>query len=55
MMSFFDRALRALARIATPLMRFREGRSKLFEGRQRKELEMERIDRLRNPSNYQGR
>jgi len=55
MILFFDRALRAIAKIATAVTRFRQRRSKLFEGRQREELEAERIDRLRNPSNYQGR
>jgi len=55
MILFFDRVLRAIAQIATALTRLRERRPRLSEGRQRKELEAERLDRLRNPSNYQGR
>jgi len=47
--------MRALARIATPLMRFRERRRETIASGQRRDLEAERLDRLRNPSNYQGR
>ena len=55
MMIFFDKAMRALARIATPLMRLRERHRETIASDQRKNLEAERLDRLRNPSNYQGR
>jgi hypothetical protein len=69
MTPFLDKILRAGGKIATVLARFRE-RTELiflskrenarrasgrFETLKRKEMEAERIDRLKNPSNYQGR
>ena len=69
MTPFLDKILRAGGTIATALARFRD-RTELmflskreyarrasgrFETLKRKEMEAERIDRLRNPSNYQGR
>ena len=69
MTPFRDKMLRAGGTIATALARFREKTelvflskrenarraSGRFETLKRKEMEAERIDRLRNPSNYQGR
>jgi hypothetical protein len=52
---FFERAFRALAKAVTALVRSRQIPSHAFANRKRKELEAERLDRLRNPSNYQGR
>jgi len=49
-----DKALRAGGKIVTALTRF-WGRHAGFEIRKRKEMEAERIDRLRYPSKYQGR
>jgi len=67
-MTFLEKILRAAAAIATALARFRDRTALIFaskaaharasvrfETRKRKELEAERLDRLRNPSNYQGR
>jgi hypothetical protein len=68
MTRFFGKILGAVAKIATALARFRPviGRiflskrenarraSGRFEALKREEIEAERIDRLRNPSKYQG-
>jgi hypothetical protein len=55
MTQFFDKAIRAVAKMTTLLGALWEKRSGRFEALQRKKMEAERIDRLRNPSNYQGR
>ena len=66
MKPFFNKMVRVGGAIATALTRFRESvfHSKLenarrasgrFETLKRQEMEAERIDRLRNPSDYQGR
>jgi hypothetical protein len=69
MTPFLDKMLRAGGTIAAALARFRKGSELIFlskrenarrasgrlEALKRKKMEAERIDRLRNPSNYQGR
>jgi hypothetical protein len=55
MTPFVDKTLRAGAKIATALAQFWERRAPGFETRKQKEMEAERIDRLRYPSKYQGR
>lgn len=55
MTQFFERAIRARARIAKALGSFWERRARGLEALKRKEMEAERIDRLRNPGNYHGR
>jgi hypothetical protein len=56
MRQFFDKAIRAIAKIATAVAGLWERRSPaVIETLSRKKMEAERIDRLRNPSNYQGR
>jgi len=55
MTAFFDKAVRVCGKIATALARFRERRAGRVEALKQKEMEAERIDRIRNPSNYQGR
>ena len=69
MTAFLDKLLRAGKSLATALLRLREKAALIFlsqrenakrafgklETRKRKEMEAERIDRLRNPRNYQGR
>jgi hypothetical protein len=67
-MTFLEKILGAGRTIATALARFRDRTALIFpsktaharaslrlETRKRKELEAERLDRLRNPSDYQGR
>ena len=69
MIPILDRILRPGGRVAKALARFREGTELFFLSRRentrrasaksealnRKEIEAERIDRLRNPTDYQGR
>jgi hypothetical protein len=69
MTRLFDKILRAIGKSATALSRFRQATGLIFlskrenarralgrvETLQREEKEAERIDRLRNPSHYQGR
>jgi hypothetical protein len=55
MKEFFDKAIHAVAQIAAVLTRLWEKRSGRLETLNRKQMEAERLDRLRNPSNYQGR
>jgi hypothetical protein len=69
MTPFFDKVSRAFGTIARALARLRERTGKAFlskgenfthasersERLKREEMEAERIDRLRNPSDYQGR
>ena len=69
MIPFLDKLFRGGGAIATALARFRKGTeliflskrektkrvSERFETSKRKEMETERLDRLRHPSNYQGR
>jgi|GraSoiStandDraft_37_1057305.scaffolds.fasta_scaffold1540620_1 hypothetical protein len=69
MTPFLDKLLRAGGPIATALTRFRKKTELIFlskrenakrasgrfETLKRKEMEAERLDRLRNPRNYQGR
>ena len=69
MTPFLDKIFRAGGTIVTALARFRERVELVFlskrenarraagtlEALKRKEMEAERLDRLRNPSNYQGR
>jgi len=69
MTPFLDKILRAGGTIVAALARFRKRTELIFlsrrenarrasgrlEALKRKEMEAERIDRLRNPSNYQGR
>jgi hypothetical protein len=59
MTPFLDKILQAGGAVATAMARFwgRSGRraSLRIETLKRNELEAERIDRLRNPRNYQGR
>jgi hypothetical protein len=56
-----EKMLRAVAKIAAVLARFRKRTALIFlpsarlETLKRQEMEAERLDRLRNPSNYQGR
>jgi hypothetical protein len=66
---FLDKILRVNRTIATALARFRKRTQLIFlsknentmpasatlETLKRKEMEAERLDRLRNPRNYQGR
>jgi len=65
----FDKVSRAFEAMASALARFRERTRQAFLSkreshthtserslrRKREEMEAERIDRLRNPSNYRGR
>ena len=69
MTPLFDKILHARKSLAAALLRLREKAALIFlsqrenakrafgklETRKRKEMEAERIDRLRNPRNYQGR
>ncbi len=69
MTPLWDTLFRAGGKIETALARFRGGlvrfflsnreaarrASEKFDALQRKALEAERIDRLRNPGNYQGK
>jgi len=59
MTPFLDKILQAGGAVAMSMARFwgRSGRrtSLRIETLKRNELEAERIDRLRNPRNYQGR
>jgi hypothetical protein len=69
MTPLLEKILRAGRAIAAALARFRERTELIFlskrenarrasgrvETLKRKEMEAERLDRLRNPSNYQGR
>jgi len=69
MTPFLEKMFRAGGTIATALARFRERVELIFlskrenarraagrlEALKRQEMEAERIDRLRNPGNYQGR
>jgi hypothetical protein len=69
MTPLLDKILRAAGKIGTALARFRERTELIFHSKsenakralgrfetlKRQEMEAERIDRLRNPSNYQGR
>jgi hypothetical protein len=69
MTPFLDKLLRAGGPVGNALARFRKKAELIFlskrenarrafgrlETRNRKEMEAERIDRLRNPGNYQGR
>jgi len=55
MTQFFDKAIRACGRMATLLGGLWARRSGRFERLKQKEMEAERLDRIRNPSNYQGR
>lgn len=69
MTPFFQKLLRAGVNIETVIKRVRERIGRLFrskaevarrpfgrlETRERREMEAERLDRLRNPSDYQGK
>jgi hypothetical protein len=55
MRPFVDKTLRAGAKLATALAQLWERRASGSEMRKRKEMEAERIDRLRYPAKYQGR
>jgi hypothetical protein len=48
MIPLFEKTLRAVAR-------FRKKASARFQKHKQREMEAERLDRLRNPGNYQGR